>query len=43
MQCTECGNAMTKSVGDHVYHESSMDQVTLRDVTKYDCDARRGD
>lgn len=39
MQCTECGNAMTKSIGDHVYRESGMDHVTLRNVTKYDCES----
>jgi DNA-binding transcriptional regulator YiaG len=30
---------MTKSVGDHVYHESGMDHVTLRNVTKYRCES----
>jgi putative zinc finger/helix-turn-helix YgiT family protein len=38
MQCPECENAMAKSIGDHVYHESGMDHVTLRNVTKYDCE-----
>ena len=38
MKCTECGNAMNKSVGDHVYRESGMDHVVLRNVTKYDCE-----
>ena len=38
MKCTECGNAMTKSVGDHVYRESGMDHVILRGVTKYTCE-----
>jgi DNA-binding transcriptional regulator YiaG len=39
MKCTECGNAMTKSVGDHVYRESGMDHVILRNVVKYDCES----
>lgn len=39
MKCTECGNAMTKSVGDHVYRESGMDHVLLRGVTKYSCES----
>jgi DNA-binding transcriptional regulator YiaG len=29
---------MTKSVGDHVYRESGMDHVILRNITKYHCD-----
>lgn len=39
MKCTECGNAMTKSVGDHAYRESGMEHVILRGVTKYDCES----
>jgi DNA-binding transcriptional regulator YiaG len=39
MKCTECGNAMTKSVGDHVYRESGMDHVTLKNITKYSCES----
>ena len=39
MKCTECGNAMTKSVGDHVYRESGMEHVILRNVIKYDCES----
>lgn len=39
MKCTECGNAMTKSVGDHVYRESGMDHVLLKGVTKYSCES----
>jgi putative zinc finger/helix-turn-helix YgiT family protein len=39
MKCTECGNVMTKSVGDHVYRESGLDNVTLRNVTTYACES----
>jgi DNA-binding transcriptional regulator YiaG len=39
MKCTECGNAMTKSVGDHVYRESGMDHVILRNTTTYTCES----
>lgn len=39
MKCTECGNAMTKSVGDHVYLESGMEHVVLQNVTKYECES----
>jgi DNA-binding transcriptional regulator YiaG len=28
---------MTKTVGDHVYVESGLDNVTLHDVVKYEC------
>lgn len=28
---------MTKTVGDHVYRESGMDHVVLRNITKYTC------
>ena len=38
MKCTECGNAMIKSIGDHTYVESGMDHVILRNVTKYSCE-----
>ncbi len=37
MKCTECGSAMTKTTGDHLYTESGLDNVTLRNTTKYDC------
>lgn len=37
MKCTECGSTMKKTVGDHVYRESGMDHVVLRNVTKYTC------
>lgn len=39
MKCTECGNATTKSVGDHVYRESGLDNVILRNTTKYTCES----
>lgn len=39
MKCLECGNAMTKSVGDHVYRESGMDHVILRNITKLHCES----
>lgn len=39
MKCTECGNAMTKSIGDHVYRESGMEHVILQNVTKYECES----
>lgn len=37
MKCTECGSTMKKTVGDHVYRESGMDHVVLRNVTMYTC------
>lgn len=37
MKCTECGSTMKKTVGDHVYRESGMDHVVLRNITKYTC------
>ncbi len=37
MKCNECGNAMVKSVGDHHYTESGLDNVILHGVTKYEC------
>lgn len=39
MRCIECGNAMTKSIGDHVYRESGMEHVILQNVTKYECES----
>lgn len=39
MKCTECGNATTKSVGDHLYLESGLDNVILRNTTKYTCES----
>lgn len=39
MKCTECGNAMTKSITDHVYRESGMDHVLLKGITKYSCES----
>jgi putative zinc finger/helix-turn-helix YgiT family protein len=39
MKCTECGNAMTKSVGQHHYTESGLDNVILHSVTKYECES----
>jgi DNA-binding transcriptional regulator YiaG len=38
MKCIECGHALTKSVSDHMYRESGMDHVILRNVAKYDCE-----
>lgn len=38
MKCTECGNAMTKSIGDHLYTESGLDNVILHGITKYECE-----
>jgi DNA-binding transcriptional regulator YiaG len=37
MKCPECGSTMKKTVGDHVYRESGMDHVILRNLTKYTC------
>lgn len=37
MKCTDCGSTMTKTVGDHVYRETGMDHVILRNITKYTC------
>ena len=39
MKCTDCGNAMTKSVGDHLYTESGLDNVLLHDVVTYSCES----
>lgn len=39
MKCTECGNAMTKRVGEHHYTESGLDNVLLHSVTKYECES----
>ena len=39
MKCTECGNAMTKSIGDHRYRESGMEHVILHNVTRYECES----
>jgi putative transcriptional regulator len=39
MKCTECGNAMTRTVGDHVYRESGLENVMLLNITKYDCES----
>src|SRR5262245_38491563 len=39
MKCTECGNKMTRSVVDHVYRESGLDNVILHGVTKYTCES----
>lgn len=39
MKCTECGNAMTRSVGEHVYRESGMEHVILHNVTRYECES----
>ena len=38
MKCTKCGSTMIKSIGDHVYRESGMDHVILRNITKYHCE-----
>jgi Zn finger protein HypA/HybF involved in hydrogenase expression len=39
MKCTDCGNVMTKSVGDHVYRESGMDHVVLCNTATYTCES----
>lgn len=39
MKCTECGNAMTKSIGDHLYTESGLDNVILHGIAKYECES----
>jgi DNA-binding transcriptional regulator YiaG len=39
MKCTECGNVLTKSVGDHVYRESGMAHVVLRNTATYTCES----
>lgn len=39
MNCPECKNTMTKSIGDHHYVESGLDNVILQDVTKYECES----
>lgn len=39
MKCTECGNAMTQTIGDHIYRESGMSHVVLRNVPMYDCES----
>lgn len=39
MKCTECGNKMTKTVGDHVYRESGLDNVVLHNIAKYSCES----
>jgi putative transcriptional regulator len=37
MKCPECGSAMKKTSEDHVYSESGMDHVILRNVSRYTC------
>ncbi|HEX8114146.1 MAG TPA: YgiT-type zinc finger protein [Kofleriaceae bacterium] len=39
MKCTECGNKMTRSVVDHVYRESGLDNVILHGITRYRCES----
>src|SRR5215216_60908 len=39
MKCIECGNAMTKTVGDHLYIESGLDNVVLHNITKLHCES----
>ena len=39
MKCTECGNAMTKTVGDYHYVESGLDNVMLQNVAQYTCES----
>lgn len=36
-KCTECGSTMTKTTGDHVYRESGLDNVILRNIAKLEC------
>ncbi|HEY4243796.1 MAG TPA: hypothetical protein VGM88_28480 [Kofleriaceae bacterium] len=39
MKCTKCGEGtLKKFAGDHVYRESGMEHVILRNVTKYECE-----
>lgn len=38
-KCIECGNALTKTVGDHVYIESGLDNVLLHNITKLSCES----
>lgn len=38
-KCMECGNAMTKTVGDHIYVESGLDNVVLHNITKLHCES----
>lgn len=37
MKCPECKCTMKKTVEDHVYSESGMDHVILRNVSEYTC------
>lgn len=37
MKCTECGSAMNKTVGDHLYKESGLDNVILHNTTTHTC------
>ena len=37
MKCTECGHAMTKTVGDYHYVESGLDNVMLQNVPQHSC------
>lgn len=39
MKCSECGNAMTRTFGDHHYTESGLDNVLLHGITKYECES----
>ena len=39
MKCTECGNAMTKTIGDYHYVESGLDNVMLQNVPQYTCES----
>jgi putative zinc finger/helix-turn-helix YgiT family protein len=39
MKCLECGNTMAKTVGDHIYRESGMEHVILRNITKLHCES----
>lgn len=39
MKCTECGNAMARTVGDYLYVESGLDNVMLQNVSQYTCES----
>jgi putative zinc finger/helix-turn-helix YgiT family protein len=37
IECIKCGSTMEKKVADHVYLESGMDHVILRNIPQYKC------
>ena len=38
MKCPKCESTMKKIVGDHLYRESGMDHVILRNIAQYVCE-----